>query len=264
MTSTLRRPIIAGNWKMNLSLRESADLIRALLDGIPAPGSGPEIIVAPPFTALTVAAELLRGRPVRLAAQNLFWEKSGAFTGEISPAQLKDAGCSAVIIGHSERRRLFGDSDASVAKKLKAALGEGLLPIVCIGETLEEREGQKTYRVLETQIQGALQGLAPSELATLVIAYEPVWAIGTGKTATPAQAQDAHLFIRKQLARLHGEGFAQAARILYGGSVAPENIDSLMAQPDVDGALVGGASLKPVSFLRIVHYKKEILHGSKS
>jgi len=254
--SPARRPLIAGNWKMNLTLGESAKLIRALLDGLPPAGQGPEVVLAPPFTALTVAGELLRGSPARLAAQNMHWEESGAFTGEVSPAQLADAGCSAVLLGHSERRGHFGETDAGVRRKVAAAPAHRLAPIVCIGETLEEREANRTWRVLETQVRGALGGFSPIELADLVVAYEPVWAIGTGKTAAPGQAQEAHLFVRGQLAKLHGEGWAQSVRILYGGSVTPDNIDALMAQPDVDGALVGGASLKPVSFLRIIHFRK--------
>lgn len=252
-----RRPLIAGNWKMNLAVSEAVELIRAILDGLPKPGSGegPEVMVAPPFTHLAVAAELLKGSALRLGAQDMHWEASGAFTGEISPLQLKDAGCSFVILGHSERRRLFGETDAAVRKKLQAAVRHKLIPVVCIGETLEEREAGRTFKVLETQIHGGLEGFAPADLSTLVLAYEPVWAIGTGKTAAPDQAQEAHAFSRRRLGGLYGKDLAGSVRILYGGSVTPENVDSLMAQPDVDGALVGGASLKPISFLRIVNYK---------
>lgn len=261
-SASLRRPLIAGNWKMNHGLKEAADLVRAVVQGLPTPGASPEVVVAPPFPALPVVAELLKGTPVRLAAQDMHWEASGAYTGEVSPVQLKDAGCAAVILGHSERRRLFGETDAVVRKKLGAALAHKLTPIVCIGETLEEREANKTFRVLETQLQGGLSGFAPSDLAPLVLAYEPVWAIGTGKTATPAQAQDAHAFIRQTLKKLYSDALAQSVRILYGGSVTPDNIDSLMAEPELDGALVGGASLKPVSFLRIVHFKSPM--GARS
>ncbi|MBI4425784.1 MAG: triose-phosphate isomerase [Elusimicrobia bacterium] len=255
MTATHRRPLIAGNWKMNLTLRESVDLARRILDGLPGREAAPEVIVAPPYVALTVVSELLKDGRVRLAAQDMHWEASGAYTGEVSGPMLADAGCQAVILGHSERRRYFGDTDAIVQKKLKAALAHALVPIVCIGETLEEREAQKTFRVLETQVKGALAGFAPAELSSVVLAYEPVWAIGTGKTAAPEQAQEAHLFVRKQVAALYGDNLAQGMRLLYGGSVTPENVDTLMGQPDVDGALVGGASLKPVSFLRIVHFQ---------
>jgi triosephosphate isomerase len=253
MASALRRPLIAGNWKMNLTLAQSVELAKLVAGGA-ASASG-EVAVCAPFTAITVVAEVLKGSAVRLGGQDCYWETSGAYTGEISAGQLADAGCSMVIIGHSERRKLFGDSDEWVNKKLGAALKAGLTPIVCVGETLEERESQKTWRVLETQLAGGLKGFAPADLAKVVIAYEPVWAIGTGKTATPAQAQEAHLFIRGQLKKLHGDGFAQGCRILYGGSVTAENADSLMAQPEVDGALVGGASLKK-DFLRIMGFQK--------
>ncbi len=254
MSSPLRRPLLAGNWKMNLTLAQSVELAKAVKDGA-ASASG-EVAVCVPFTALTVVAEVLRGSPVKLGAQDVYWEASGAYTGEISTGMLTDAGAAMVIIGHSERRKLFNDSDEWVNKKLGAALKAGLTPIVCIGETLEERETQKTWRVLETQIAGGLKGFAPADLAKIVVAYEPVWAIGTGKTATPAQAQEAHLFVRAQLEKLHGKGFASGVRVLYGGSVTAENVDSLMAQPDVDGALVGGASLKKDSFLRIMSFKE--------
>jgi len=253
MTSPIRRPLIAGNWKMHLNLAQSVELAKAVRDGTKdAPA---EVAVCVPFTALTVVAEVLKGSHVRLGGQDLYWEPQGAFTGEISAAQLSDAGAAFVIIGHSERRRLFGDVDEAVNKKLKAALGARLTPIVCVGETLDERQSNKTFRVLETQLAGALQGFAPADLAPVVVAYEPVWAIGTGVTATPAQAQEAHLFLRKQAAKLYGEGFSSGLRILYGGSVTAENVDSLMSQPDLDGALVGGASLKAPSFARIAKFR---------
>ena len=254
MASDLRRPLLAGNWKMHLSLSESAALAKAVA-AASTTASG-ESAVFVPFTALTVVAEVLKGSPVRVGAQDCYWEEKGAFTGEVSAGQVKDAGASMVLIGHSERRKLFNDTDEWINKKLGAALKAGLTPIVCVGETLEERESQKTWRVLETQIAGGLKGFAPADLSKVVIAYEPVWAIGTGKTATPQQAQEAHLFIRGQLKKLHGEGFAAGMRVLYGGSVTAENVDSLMAQPDVDGALVGGASLKADAFARIMGFKK--------
>ena len=253
MTSPLRRPLLAGNWKMNLTLAQSAELARAVKEG--AAGASGEVAVCVPFTAIAAVAEVLRGGPVRLGAQDASWEASGAFTGEISTGMLVDAGCQMVILGHSERRKLYGETDEHVNRKLGAALKSGLIPIVCIGETLDERETQKTWRVLETQIAGGLKGFAPAELSKVVVAYEPVWAIGTGKTASPAQAQEAHRFVRQQLAKLHGENFASGVRVLYGGSVTAENVDSLMAQPDVDGALVGGASLKKDAFLRIMGFK---------
>jgi len=251
MTSPLRRPLIAGNWKMNLTLAQSLDLARAVEEG----ASSGEVAVCVPFTAISVVGEALKGSSVRLGAQDCHWEAQGAFTGEVSTGMLKEAGCQVVIIGHSERRKLFGETDEAVNKKLSAALKAGLTPIVCVGETLEERESQKTWRVLETQLAGGLKGFAPADLSKVVVAYEPVWAIGTGKTASPAQAQEAHLFIRAQLEKLYGKAFAGGVRILYGGSVTAENVDTLMTQPDVDGALVGGASLKKDSFLRIMGFK---------
>ncbi len=239
---------------MNLDLKGAGELIRAVAGGLGS-GEAPEIMVAPPFTSLAAAREALSGTPIKLGAQNLHWEAKGAFTGEVSASQLKDAGCWAVIIGHSERRQYFGETDETVNKRLKAALGAGLVPVVCIGETLEERESQRTWRVLETQIKGGLSGFAPTDLSSLVIAYEPVWAIGTGKTATPSQAQEAHLFIRKSLGKLYSDALAQGTRILYGGSVKPDNVDTLMSEADIDGALVGGASLKIDGFLRIIQFK---------
>jgi len=248
-----RRPLIAGNWKMNLTLEGSVSLLKGLAQGVGP--EAPEVIVAPPFTALPVAAEVLKGTKISLAGQNVHWEEKGAFTGEISVAMLKDVGCRSAIIGHSERRQFFGESDETVNKRLAATLKGGLLPIVCVGETLAEREEQRTWKVLETQLTGALKGFAPADLAPLVIAYEPVWAIGTGKTATPDQAQEAHLFIRKTVAKLYSEELASGMRILYGGSVKPGNIDELMSQEDLDGALVGGASLKAEDFLRIIGFR---------
>jgi triosephosphate isomerase len=253
MTSSLRRPLIAGNWKMHLTLAQSVDLARAVKDA--AKDAKCEVAVCVPFTAISVVGETLRGSSVRLGAQDCYWEAQGAFTGEVSAPQLADAGCQMVIIGHSERRRLFGDSDEAVNKKLKAALAAKLTPIVCVGETLEEREANRTFKVLQTQLEGGLKGFAPADLSAVVIAYEPVWAIGTGKTATPDQAQDAHLFIRKQCAKLYGDGFAAGVRVLYGGSVKADNVDNLMAQPDLDGALVGGDSLKAQNFQRIIHFQ---------
>lgn len=253
MTNTLRRPLIAGNWKMNLSLQQSVELAKGLVGA--AKDAKAEVAVCVPFTALTVVSEALKGTNIRVGAQDVYWEASGAYTGEVSTSMLLDAGAKMVIIGHSERRRLFGDTDDWINKKTKAALKAGLTPIMCVGETLEEREAQRTFRVLETQLKGGLAGFAPAELAPLVIAYEPVWAIGTGKTATPQQAQEAHLFIRKQCALLVSEGFAAGVRILYGGSVTDQNVDALMSEPDLDGALVGGASLKADQFKRIIGFQ---------
>ncbi|OGS13009.1 MAG: triose-phosphate isomerase, partial [Elusimicrobia bacterium RIFOXYA12_FULL_57_11] len=190
-----------------------------------------------------------------LSSQDVAWEEKGAFTGAVAPAQLLDAGCTHAIIGHSERRKIFLETDEVINKKMKAAIKANLVPVLCIGETLEERESQKTYRVLETQLNGAFAGITAAEAAKVVIAYEPVWAIGTGKTATPDQAQDAHVFVRKQVERIYGKPYAEAVRVLYGGSVKADNVDELMAQPDIDGALVGGESLKADKFLRVIHFQ---------
>jgi len=239
---------------MNLDLNGANALVEGLKDAA-AKATGVETIVAPPFTLLAAVAEAVKGSRIRCAAQNVHWAESGAFTGECAAASLKELGVDAAIIGHSERRQFFGETDKTVHDRLAAALKVGLLPIVCVGESLDERESQQTWRVLETQLKGALDGFAPVDLSMLVIAYEPVWAIGTGKTASPAQAQEAHLFIRKQVASLYSDALAQGMRILYGGSVKADNIDELMSQPDVDGALVGGASLKVHGFSRIIGFK---------
>ena len=246
-----RRPFIAGNWKMNLSLKEAVELVKAVVDGVEG-GRGPEVMIAPPFTKLAVISELLKNKPVKLGAQDMHWEASGAYTGEVSPLHLKDVGCTHVILGHSERRKLFGETDASVRKKVQAAIQHKLVPVVCIGETLEEREAGRTLKVLETQVKGGLEGFAPADLSNLIVAYEPVWAIGTGKVATAEQAQEAHAFIRKTLADLSDDATAERIRIQYGGSVKPDNARELMTQPDIDGALVGGASLDPRSFAQII------------
>lgn len=250
----MRRPLIAGNWKMNNNGSESVALV-GQLKGMLADASGVDVVVAPPFTALGAVAAALTGTPLSLAAQHLFWEESGAFTGEISAAMLKEVGCRYVIIGHSERRQYFGETDETVNKRIRAALRASLIPLVCIGETLAEREGEKTLAVIEGQLTKGLQGLSLTEMETVVIAYEPVWAIGTGKTASPQQAQEAHHFIRGLISRTFSSEIAETTRILYGGSVNPDNVDQLMAQPDIDGALVGGASLKADAFARIVRFK---------
>jgi triosephosphate isomerase len=211
-----------------------------------------DVLVAPPFTALHAVAEAVRGSRILLAAQNMHFEKEGAYTGEVSPAMLRDAGCSHVILGHSERRQLFGESDEGVGRKARVALDHGLTPILCVGETLPERETDRTLEVVERQTAKALERLTPDETARGVLAYEPVWAIGTGKVATPQQAQEVHAFIRRLVARSHGDAVAASLRILYGGSVKPDNAAGLLSQADIDGALVGGACLKADSFLAIV------------
>jgi triosephosphate isomerase len=247
----MRTPFIAGNWKMFKTVAETVAFVTELRDLV-KPVSGVDIVVAPPFTAVHAAAGAARGSNIAVAAQNLYWEKEGAFTGEVSPGMVKEAGAAYVIVGHSERRRLFGESDAIVNRKTLAAIGVGLTPIVCVGETLEERERGEMLAVLDRQIKDGLDQLSAAQLAALVVAYEPVWAIGTGRTATAAQAEEAHAHIRKRLRQWFGGDAADACRILYGGSVKPDNIKELVAEEDVDGALVGGASLDVRSFADIV------------
>lgn len=249
----MRTPVIAGNWKLFKTIGESVDLVEKLKPLVDKTRDV-EIVVAPVFTALSRVSDAAADTNINLAAQDCFWEEEGAFTGEVAPKLLKDAGCSHVIIGHSERRQYFGETDTTVNKKVKAAISAGLKAIVCVGETLEERESARTFPVIESQVQNSLAGLLAETVAGLVIAYEPVWAIGTGKTASDEQAQEVHVFIRGLILRLFGQGAADAVRILYGGSVKPDNIKGLMAQPDIDGALVGGASLKADSFAAIANY----------
>jgi triosephosphate isomerase (TIM) len=251
----MRKPVIAGNWKMYKLLSEAVDTGLALKPLV-ANANHCEIVIAPVFTALNAVANRLEGSNIRVAAQNCATQNEyGAHTGEVAPAMLKDAGCSHVIIGHSERRQFYGETDESVNRKTKATLAAGLTAIVCVGEHLSERESGNAENVVKTQLTGGLTGLTVTDLERIIIAYEPVWAIGTGKTATPEQAQEMHAFIRSILAEMHGADTANATRILYGGSVKPDNIATLMSQPDVDGALVGGASLEAESFAKIVNYK---------
>jgi len=247
----MRTPLIAGNWKMNKTINEAVALVSGIKKLAKEP-EGLEIVVCPPFTALSAVFSAIGESSIMLGAQDMSWEKEGAFTGEISPIMLKDCGCDYVIIGHSERRQLFGETDENVNRKIKTALGVGLIPIVCVGETLAEREAAKTMEVIERQLAGGLAGLDDGNLAGLVIAYEPVWAIGTGKTATPAQAQEVHKFIRDWAAKKFSNNSADALRILYGGSVNQANTKDLISQQDIDGALVGGASLKAESFAEII------------
>lgn len=253
----MRRPIIAGNWKCHLTPPEAVQLIQSLrkqLDGL----EGIDVVVCPAFTSLAAASGSLKGSSIALGGQDLFWEPQGAFTGEVSAPMLSDAGCRYVIIGHSERRRYFAETDETVHRKLQAALTNRLTPIVCVGETLEEREGGKTVDRLTRQLSGALSGSSSQDLNHLVLAYEPVWAIGTGRNATPDQAQEAQRFIREWLSKSFGQPLASAVRIQYGGSVTEANALSLLSQPDVDGALVGGASLKADSFVAIVKAALEV------
>ncbi|HEB75729.1 MAG TPA: triose-phosphate isomerase [Nitrospirae bacterium] len=248
----MRVPIMAANWKMNKTSGETREFIKTFKPLV-ADVRETEIVIAPPFTSLQAAADLLEGGNIRLAGQDVFYEVSGAYTGEVSPLMLKDAACSYVIVGHSERRQYFGETDETANRKAKAAQDAGLTVIFCIGETLEEREAGNTFDVLKRQTTEGLRGVRADGL---VVAYEPVWAIGTGKTASPEQAQEAHRFIRSELVTMYG-GAADTIRILYGGSVKPDNISSLMSKEDVDGALVGGASLKVDSFAAIVKYGQE-------
>jgi triosephosphate isomerase len=248
----MRRPLIAGNWKMFKTVPEAVALARQVRAGVEAKAAERDVLLAPPATALHAVAEAIRGSALLLAGQNMHWEKQGAFTGEVSPAMLKDAGCTHVVLGHSERRQLFGETDEGVGRKARAAFDHALLPVLCVGETLPEREADRTLEVVERQVERALRQLTPDEASRAVIAYEPVWAIGTGRSATPEQAQEVHRAIRRLVARSHGDAVAGATRILYGGSVKPDSIASLMAQDDIDGALVGGACLAADSFLAIV------------
>jgi triosephosphate isomerase len=250
-----RLPIIAGNWKMNKTVGEALDLVKQLKASISGV-KGVEVVIAPPFTALFAVCQELMGSSISLAAQNLFWEEKGAYTGEVSPLMLREVGCQYVIIGHSERRQFFGETDETVNRKIKIALDQELKPIFCIGETLKEREEGKTFFVIERQIEGGLKDLSEEKIQTLVIAYEPVWAIGTGKTATPEQAEEVHQFIRERFGRLYSRKSAEGVRIQYGGSVTPENIKGLINQENIDGALVGGASLKAEVFSKIVRFKE--------
>jgi triosephosphate isomerase len=247
----MRLPLIAGNWKMYKSVPEAVIFVkelRRLVKGV----TDVEIVVAPPFTALHAAAEAARNTNIGVASQDLYWEREGAYTGEISAFMIKETGAEYAIVGHSERRQLFGESDQTVNRKARAAFDAGLTPIVCVGETLDERDGQQTLAVLDRQIKEGLNGLPPPQIADLVIAYEPVWAIGTGRNATAAQAEEAHAHIRGRLGEWFGTDAAARCRVIYGGSVKPSNIRQLIAEPDVDGALVGGASLDVASFAVIV------------
>ena len=253
--SRTRTPLLAGNWKLNGLKADALKLARAVADGCNS-ASGREVMIAPPFPVLAAVAEALAGSRVTLGGQDLYWESAGAFTGEVSAPMLRDVGCSHVIIGHSERRQYFAETDYTVAKKVSAAVGAGLVPVMCVGETLEQRDAGVTFDVIRRQVAGGLVELPEEAFPLLVIAYEPVWAIGTGRTATPEQAEEVHARIRTLLAETLNPDAAAAIRILYGGSVKPDNIDALMACANVDGALVGGASLKADDFLRIVHFRE--------
>jgi len=251
----MRTPVIAANWKMYKTIAEAEEFAREFM---PLVKDTPGVVkvVAPPFTAIRALSEAFKGTDIRVAAQNIYYETKGAYTGEVSPEMVKEAGASCVIVGHSERRQYFHETDETVNKKIKAGLYVGLGIIFCIGESLEERQAGRTFDILKRQVAEGLRGIIEEDLAKVVIAYEPIWAIGTGLTATPEQAEEAHSYIRAELKEMYGPQAAADMRILYGGSVKPDNIDTLMARPDVDGALVGGASLEAQNFAKIVKFKR--------
>jgi triosephosphate isomerase (TIM) len=249
----MRKPIIAGNWKMNKTPSEAAALAKEILEKV-QDVKDVEVVVAPTFVCLDKVGSVIKGTNLKLSSQNIFWEDSGAYTGEISASMLKDLSVEFVIVGHSERRQFFNETDETVNKRIKKALAENLKPIVCVGETLEQREADETIKVVSTQVKGALQGITAEDMQSIVVAYEPVWAIGTGKTATKEQANDVHVEIRKVIAGLYDQSVADAVRIQYGGSVNPGNVKELMSMSDIDGALVGGASLKADSFESLVKF----------
>lgn len=249
-----RKSFIAGNWKMHKTIAESKALAQAIKEA--QNKNDADIMVAPVFTSLNAVAEVLKGSNIIVSAQDCFYEEKGAFTSQVAPNQVKDAGATCVILGHSERRKLFGDTNEILNKKVKAALAQGLKVVYCVGETLLERESEKTLSVIQEQLEGGLKGFTVQDLKDLVIAYEPVWAIGTGKTATPEQAQEVHKAIRDILEQKFDKDFAQKVRILYGGSVKTDNVDAIMAKEDVDGVLVGGQSLVAEQFIRIINYNK--------
>jgi len=247
-----RRPFIAGNWKMYKTSAEAVETAKKLA-GLVSGVINIDVMIAPPFTALSQVHEAIKESSVMLGAQNIFWEKEGAYTGEISPGMIVSSGCRYVIIGHSERRQYFGETDSTVNKKIRAAVNNDLVPVVCIGETEKERDAEHTFNILDKQIKMGLEGHSPDDLQHMILAYEPVWAIGTGKTATSVQAQEVHRFLRSLIEDLFGKKIAGSIRILYGGSVKPENIGELMSMPDIDGALVGGASLDAEKFASIIN-----------
>lgn len=251
MCKKMRKPVIGGNWKMNKTPQEGVELVAELRDDL-GDMADVEVIICPPYPALLPIGSELAGGNIKLGAQDLYWEKEGAFTGQVSPGMLRACGCQYVIIGHSERRHVFGETDAQVAKKVRAALDEGLKPILCVGELLAEREAGETEIVVKRQLEAALAGVRGEEISTLVIAYEPVWAIGTGRASTAEDAQDVAHFIRRTLAGLYDREKSEAVRIQYGGSVKPENVKFYLAEADIDGALVGGASLKAAVFAQLI------------
>lgn len=251
----MRKPILAGNWKMNLNTQEAVFLVEYLKRSL-AEEKEVEAVVCPPFTSLYSVAQVLQGTNIKLGAQNMSWEKKGAYTGEVSPLMLLDLGCQYVILGHSERRQYFAETDAMINKKVLSALENGLRPIVCVGETLEEKEANQTQAVISQQVTKSLANLPQEKVTDLVVAYEPIWAIGTGKSASSQEANEVIKYIRSILGEMFGSDKAESIRIQYGGSVKPDNIRELMSQSDIDGALVGGASLEAASFTKLVRYKE--------
>lgn len=252
----MKRPIIAGNWKMYKTIGEALELVNGLKAELKGE-TAVEIVVCPPFTAISKVAEALKGSDIGCGAQDMYWEEEGAYTGEIAPKMLTDLGCKFCIVGHSERRTYFHETNETVNRKVKAALKHGLTPIMCVGERLEERDAGKTFDVVKDHLEGGLAGLSKEDVAKIIIAYEPVWAIGTGRNATPEQAQEVHGFIRGLLKKAYGEDISSKVRIQYGGSVKPDNIKGIMAGADIDGALVGGASLKVKDFAEIVRQSRK-------
>lgn len=248
----MRTQIIAGNWKMHTTLAEASILVEGLKKALAATTMNRQVVVCPPFTGLSTVTDLVADTDIAVGAQNMYFEEKGAFTGEVSPVMLSDIGCEYVILGHSERRQYFGETDETVNKKIKTALRFAMTPIVCVGESLEQREADETEAFITTQIDAGLAGLTADEVKTIVIAYEPIWAIGTGRTATSAQAEEVCAFIRKRIATLFGADAADCVRVLYGGSVKGSNAAELLAEADIDGALVGGASLKADDFMAII------------
>jgi len=253
----MRKTVIAGNWKMYKDLKESEELLQGIKANAASAPSFVTVVVCPPFTSLHLAGNLLKGSAVKLGAQNMSEHDEGAYTGEVSWKMLKSIGCEYVILGHSERRQYYGETDAKINLKAKKALANGLLPIICVGETLKEREGGTTKQVVTTQVKGTLEGIPAADMERVIIAYEPVWAIGTGKVATPAQAEEVHAHIRGLITQLYSKGVAESVVIQYGGSVKPDNAAELLAQSDIDGALVGGACLKADSFADIFRAGKK-------
>jgi len=248
----VRNKVIAGNWKMNKDVHQTEDLINGLKNALDFELKNVTVVVCPPFTSLETAVRLIKGTPMLLGAQNMYFEDEGAFTGEVSAKMLQAVGCQYVILGHSERRQLFRETDDFINKKVKKALAAGIIPIVCVGETLEEREKNITHQIVSSQVKGVLKDVSASDTERVIIAYEPVWAIGTGRNATPQQAEEVHLLIRELISVLYGPATAERLIIQYGGSVKPDNAGDLLAQPDIDGALVGGACLKADSFAAII------------